>query len=176
VRMGVQHLLAGSAAGGAEEASAAASVSAAMGDVDVRAALAAAAQAFRSISFDVLTASDLDSNAAALELNQKAKGAQLGGIDYFFSHSWHDSFANKVRHFPWATLVPPLCEAVRLPVLHCPFGSGRRSQTLRNASMKGPGAHCHSGSTGLGTTLSGPLDHRSHGFRLAFAPSPRATV
>jgi hypothetical protein len=96
VRKGVQRLLAGSSAGNTEEANAAAGVSAAIGNVDVHAALAAAVLAFRCISFDMLTASDLDTNAAAPDLNKKAEAARLGGVDFFFSHSWHDSSANKV--------------------------------------------------------------------------------
>ena len=69
--------------------SAAASVSAVIGgSTDVGAALAAATRVFRFVSWDVLAASDFDSNVASTELNKKAQAARLGEIDFFLSHSW----------------------------------------------------------------------------------------
>jgi hypothetical protein len=94
-RKAIQGLLAGSGTKAAE-ASAAASISAVMGgSADVRAALSAATRVFRSISFDELAEADFDTNAASTELNGKARPAQLGEIDFFLSHSWHDDHTAK---------------------------------------------------------------------------------
>ena len=49
-------------------------------------ALAAATRVFRAVSFEQLSSSDFDSNAAASDLNAKARAAKLGEIDFFISH------------------------------------------------------------------------------------------
>jgi hypothetical protein len=95
-RKGVRKFLAGSGAA-AEEASAAASISAVMGNRHIESALFEATRAFRGIAFDQLSASDFDSNVSSTDLASKARHVQLGDVDYFFSHSWLDSPTAKWR-------------------------------------------------------------------------------
>ena len=91
VRRSLQARLAGTGKA-AEEATAAASVSAVIGGskLDVDSALASAALVFRGVSFEKLEPEHMQSNAPGVSLNLLAQSVQLGDIDYFLSHSWHD--------------------------------------------------------------------------------------
>jgi len=79
----------------AEAASAASGVSAMIGATQPTVALAKASQSFKAIAFDQLSASDFDGNTPAATLGGKAEHVTLGHVDFFLSHSWHDSPARK---------------------------------------------------------------------------------
>lgn len=65
------------------------------------AALTAASSAFRAIPFELLEATHFETNAASgNDLFHRTIQLQLGEVDFFLSHSWHDSARRK-----WEALV-----------------------------------------------------------------------